>query len=561
MALQNGWVGYLERSYTQIKQSLISRLVTKTPEITDHTESNLLILVISMFAGLTEQLNYYVDNMARESFITTARRYSSAIKLVKLIDYRIKASIPAAVDLTINFTNSGTPFPLPSNFTIAPGTLFKTTNGIIFMSTSSVTILAGATSGLIPCRQQEIVSSDNLGTTIGVASEQVPLPVNYADSSLTITVGGDVSWELKDTLGRSGPTDKHYIVEIGLSKTPYIKFGDGVNGLQVPGSQVILADYLVTEGSGGNALSSTITNIITALTVPGGPTTTILNNFDAVGGLDVESLASIAKRAPLSIRTLDRAVTKKDYEDISVLAPGVSKATVFFECGKTIDIYISPEGGGIAQIALLNTTKNYVDQRKMVTTFVNVRPAGESIIKITLEATARFRMNGVLTLQDIENALLDLYSIENSDVNKKIRKSDIIATVDNLAKVDFLKLTGLSLLPYPRPSNHTTQLIWSPEVLIGSTARNVWRINYDGVNFNVFKSGQYIGSTLVGVPFTDIDNIIQFTISAGPYIGGQDWDFITYPINEDIELDDFSLPITNNGNLFITVNEQLVTNN
>ena len=63
MALSNGWVGYLQRSYADIKGSLITGLKNRVPEMTDHTESNLMVLLISMFAGLVEQLNYYIDNI------------------------------------------------------------------------------------------------------------------------------------------------------------------------------------------------------------------------------------------------------------------------------------------------------------------------------------------------------------------------------------------------------------------------------------------------------------------------------------------------------------------
>ncbi len=77
MALDNPWVGYITRSYQQIKDSLLSRMVTNNPEITDHSESNILVIIIGMFAGIAEMLGYYIDNMAREAFIATARKFTS----------------------------------------------------------------------------------------------------------------------------------------------------------------------------------------------------------------------------------------------------------------------------------------------------------------------------------------------------------------------------------------------------------------------------------------------------------------------------------------------------
>ena len=66
------------------------------------------------------------DNMARETFFSTARRYSSLYKHAKLVDYHIKSAIPASVDLTL-FTTDGED--LGSSFTIPAGTVFTSADG------------------------------------------------------------------------------------------------------------------------------------------------------------------------------------------------------------------------------------------------------------------------------------------------------------------------------------------------------------------------------------------------------------------------------------------------
>jgi hypothetical protein len=101
MALDNTWVGYLQRSYKSIKASILSRLEVLVPEVTDRSESNILVILIGAFAGLVEQLNYYIDNMARELYLPTARRYSSVVKIARLLDYRVMAKVGATVDLQL----------------------------------------------------------------------------------------------------------------------------------------------------------------------------------------------------------------------------------------------------------------------------------------------------------------------------------------------------------------------------------------------------------------------------------------------------------------------------
>ena len=61
------------------------------------------------------------------------------------------------------------------------------------------------------------------------------------------------------------------------------------------------------------------------------------------------------------------------------------------------------------------------------------------------------------------------------------------------------------------------------------------------------------------IVLTVLAGIIELTINPGPYTNGMEWLFITYPIDTNIELDDFSVPIINLVDLDITVTEQLTT--
>ena len=135
MALENQWVTYLQRSYKSIKAAILTRMQTVVPEITDHSESNVFVIIINAFAGLIEQLNYYIDNVARESFITTARRYSSLVKLTRLIDYRVRAKIGATVDLKITAVSAtDVPVALDDNETLAAGLIVEDSAGVQFIT-------------------------------------------------------------------------------------------------------------------------------------------------------------------------------------------------------------------------------------------------------------------------------------------------------------------------------------------------------------------------------------------------------------------------------------------
>ena len=54
MKIAQKWVGWASRSYEQIKRSALDRLVASNPELTDHSESSPLVILIDIFAGIAE---------------------------------------------------------------------------------------------------------------------------------------------------------------------------------------------------------------------------------------------------------------------------------------------------------------------------------------------------------------------------------------------------------------------------------------------------------------------------------------------------------------------------
>lgn len=563
MPLENQWVNYVTRSYTDIKNSVLSRITNVAPEITDHSESNVLVVIISIFAGIAEMLGYYIDNMARETFIATARRFSSGVKLAVMFNYRVRSSIMSFVDLQLTFNGTAS-----SDYTLTKGKVFQTDNGVQFVLDVDVEILNGDTEALLPCRQGEARYSIDLGTTTNAPDQVYLLPDDYADSTCNLTIDG-IIWERVETLAFSTNIDKHFIVQVSIDKTPFVQFGDGINGEIPPAGYTVLADFFITKGALGNVDPDTITTIVSTLAIPGVIETgmEVTNPSASTGGTDVESIASLKKRIPYSIRTLDRAVTRQDFVDIALLAEGVSKAAVLFDCGKTVDIYISPETGGIAPQSLLLNTYDFIYPRRMVTTFINVVPAGESYLILDLDVTLKFRVDPILGEQAIRNALLDSYGFDNSDINRPIRISDIYALVDNLEEVDFLTMNRLTTRPYARPTEQATPALnWVVEVNETNNTNDEWVLDYfgGGVDFKLYKNNSFVADIPLNTQYTTPNGEITLEIDTQvpAYTAGDRWEFVTYPVDpeQDINFDDYTVPVLLNADLALTINEQ-VTNN
>jgi CDP-diglyceride synthetase len=111
--ISNPWLTPLQRGYNQIKSKLLNNVKNITDEegnplITDYSEGNIFVIITSMFSAIAEVLHYYIDNVARESFFVTARRYSSLVKHAALLDYYPKAATASRVEVVLTRPLTGT---------------------------------------------------------------------------------------------------------------------------------------------------------------------------------------------------------------------------------------------------------------------------------------------------------------------------------------------------------------------------------------------------------------------------------------------------------------------
>ena len=574
MALENQWVTYLYRSYKSIKASILDRMKTLVPEITDHSDSNIMVIILDSFSGLVEQLNYYVDSVARESFIPTARRYSSVLKLTRLIDYRVRAKIGSLVDLKITAVDvSENPVILDHDETLAIGLIVKDDIGTEFITQSAITIFTGSSSVVIGATQSKLTVDESIGTTTSSPNQIYELNDDYREGTLQITINGQ-TWVLVDTFAFSGPEDKHFIVEVDQNKQSWVLFGDNLKGLIPPNGYSILATYHTCKGLIGNVEANTITTWDSAPTPPTNTPTIdhyiVTNPLPAVGGQDEQGLEEIRKLSTLSLRTLDRAVTSQDHNDICLLVPGVGKAYAeFIAIEKKILFYVAPNEGGTAPSQLLTDVINYFETRKMISTVVTAIAAGETKLRLTIIATVKFRRNTTQAETDIKEALQDTLGFNNSEVNKKIRTSDIIALIDNLDKIDHLTLPDFTTKPYPRISKGSNPLEsnWRIEIQPENTTNNQWRVYVSATNTARLYKNDGTGEDFDGeitihasdpssTDYTSKSGELKMSMW-GTFLVGDEWTFNTYPYNEDHIFTDNTIPIYNESELTLTVNEQL----
>jgi len=568
MSTTNPWLNPLQRSYNQIKAKLIENLKLKVPEITDFSEGNIFMILISIFASISEVLHYYIDNMASETFFITARRYSSLKKHAKMVDYHIRCANPSQVDILLSLVDGGV---LGQDIYIPSGIVFTSLDGKPYLSTKNLMWKAGSYSILVPVIQKELVEEVTFGIN---TSDDIVIYLGtlgnglfYAEGSMSISLSG-IPWELVDTFAYSKPNSKHYMVELDDNYLPYIKFGNGTYGMKPPTNSTIVGSFYATYGDLGNQPAGTITAIPQTLffQLPEGVSITCINPHASTGGSNYENFDMVKENLPLSIKTLGVAISADDYESIARLAPGVDKAYVNYKCGKFIDIYITPYAGGIASSGLLDDTYKFILKRKVITTSIKLYPTIEAhiVLAATITGKKSFKANDI-NLQVI-SSLFSSYSYNTSDIAKPVRLSDLYSLIDNLPMVDFLKIDNLYIIPIFTKVGATTQVININSInLITVLNTNTYVIKFSSIDgkLHILRgNNQDTGVTITPSTPTTINldgNNWQVNISpptSGVYTNGDMWRF-TLPQNKiDQEISDFTIPIFNDiSNITLVINE------
>lgn len=478
MSTNNPWLTPFQRSYNDIKAKLIQSLNERVPEITDLSEGNIFILIISIFAGIAEVIHYYIDGMAQEAFLPTCRRYSSLYKHAKLVDYHIKSAIPASVDLTV-YMQDGSPFKTDIN--VPQNTLFTSKDGKQWITTRKVVIEKGSYTYKIPVSQMESSGEVELGTytshNVVITLGDLPTDKKYVEGSMILTINGE-NWTLVDTFAYSTPNDKVYKVELDSSLKPYLVFGDGQFGKKPTIGSTLKAQYYLTYGSSGNIPSNqfnqvpeVISNVISDIS--------LTNIMEATGGSDYEDFDTLKEHIPLSIKTLGVAITKEDYEAVAMLIPGVDKAYCNYICGRYVEVYITPDGGSEASTELINNVKQKLESSKVLTTRVSVYSTHAAKIFLTATITGRKSFKAVDISNQVKSALTNAYNYQNSGINKPVRQSDLYALMDNQSMVDYLTIDELYLLPYPIAINTNSENV---EEIIERPALNITYFKMESFN-------------------------------------------------------------------------------
>lgn len=571
MGITNKWLNPYQRSYQQIKAKLVESLMGLKDKngqklITDYSEGNILIIILSLFAAIAEVLHYYVDNMARETFLSTARRYDSVVKHGALVDYHARAAIAATVDVILSRSITGNS--IGAKLTIPQGTLFTDQSGNSWLSARDVTWYSNVTTCKVPIIQHEKYTTSALNNMVIPTGDRVQLNLGtlpngkyYEQGSMSLQIGGE-SWVLVETFAKSKPTDKHFMVSVDESLNPYIMFGDGTFGKKpAAGAKITNVVFYLTNGSQGNVKSNTITSVPSVIS-SSITDATVSNAYDAGGGSNYENFTMLKEHIPLSVKTLGVAITKEDFESLAMLVDGVNKAKADYECGRKLTVYISPDGGAVASSELISRVYNLLSQRAPMTTWLKVKSAGKVQIILEIDVTGKKSYKTAEIQTQILTALYNAYSPEQAEIGGSVRVSDIYALIDNLSTVDYLHLTKFYIKPWPTTIYGNKELALGQFKLNKATGSMTYFITFNSsTTFTVRSiSNGYVATGSVGSSLQVVDKANGFDFSLdiqnNSYQSGYRYSITVSEPNHDYEDPGFNLPVFENASqLTLTVNE------
>lgn len=571
MGITNKWLNPYQRSYQQIKAKLVESLMGLKDKdgqklITDYSEGNILIIILSLFAAIAEVLHYYVDNMARETFLSTARRYDSVVKHGALVDYHARAAIAATVDVILSRSITGNS--IGAKLTIPQGTLFTDQSGNSWLSARDVTWYSNVTTCKVPIIQHEKYTTSALNNMVIPTGDRVQLNLGtlpngkyYEHGSMSLQIGGE-SWVLVETFAKSKPTDKHFMVSVDESLNPYIMFGDGTFGKKpAAGAKITNVVFYLTNGSQGNVKSNTITSVPSVIS-SSITDATVSNAYDAGGGSNYENFTMLKEHIPLSVKTLGVAITKEDFESLAMLVDGVNKAKADYECGRKLTVYISPDGGAVASSELISRVYNLLSQRAPMTTWLKVKSAGKVQIILEMDVTGKKSYKTAEIQTQILTALYNAYSPEQAEIGGSVRVSDIYALIDNLSTIDYLHLTKFYIKPWPTTIYGNKELALGQFKLNKATRSMTYFITFNSsTTFTVRSvSNGYVATGSVGSSLQVVDKANGFDFSLdiqnNSYQSGYRYSITVSEPNHDYEDPGFNLPVFENASqLTLTVNE------
>lgn len=569
----NKWTETYRRSFQDIKQDMVSAL-TSIPSptggklITDVSEGNILVIIISAVAAVVEMLHYYIDNAAREAFLDSARRYSSVEALGLLVDYLPRGANPPTVDVVLmRELNTDT---TQTDNTIPSGTQFMDSNNNVWQTIRDYVWPKYTTILRISLSQVELAYDVTIPSSWVTPGVDVLVPnrdsvKHISRYGFTLRVGPERYTQVDTFANIDTFRDHVYRVYTNDTNQTYIKFPQGH---VLPDGKDLTVSYYLTLGGSGNIQAGSITKVPNSLKTLG-KNVTVNNPEASADGFTEDSIEILREVIKSYSRTGGKAITNQDFVDLAKQVPGVRDAALDNSNPLSKVLYITslvPEVSPSTE--LCNRVTQYIRINSTIGNMITVLPANISVLKLDLQVTGKPGASESAIKAAIVSALYNEYNSSNYGLGNSVRLSDVYALIDNLKGVDYLYIKDIYLTPYIKAVYGSTHLSMDYTRLSTGNINNSQSVSYlisfNSNNYRIYSStGGYASNNIpkeqAQVTINDTKNNVKFELKLYNLSEIPDGSKFQFTVNEpghEFEANQFS-SIVFNGDIKLDIKEVL----
>lgn len=133
---------------------------------------------------------------------------------------------------------------------------------------------------------------------------------------------GRMPWFPRRDLLGSDAFEREFVAEVDLDGRAWLRFGDDEFGMRPPAGATFTAVYRVGNGPAGNIGAGALSHIV----INDSRIRRVTNPMPARGGTDQETIEQVRRYAPSAFQVQQRAVTPRDYADVTERHPDVQRA-------------------------------------------------------------------------------------------------------------------------------------------------------------------------------------------------------------------------------------------
>lgn len=569
----NKWTETYRRSFQDIKQDMVSAL-TSIPSptggklITDVSEGNILVIIISAVAAVVEMLHYYIDNAAREAFLDSARRYSSVEALGLLVDYLPRGANPPTVDVVLmRELNTDT---TQTDNTIPSGTQFMDSNNNVWQTIRDYVWPKYTTILRISLSQVELAYDVTIPSSWVTPGVDVLVPnrdsvKHISRYGFTLRVGPERYTQVDTFANIDTFRDHVYRVYTNDTNQTYIKFPQGH---VLPDGKDLTVSYYLTLGGSGNIQAGSITKVPNSLKTLG-KNVTVNNPEASADGFTEDSIEILREVIKSYSRTGGKAITNQDFVDLAKQVPGVRDAALDNSNPLSKVLYITSLVPEISpSTELCNRVTQYIRINSTIGNMITVLPANISVLKLDLQVTGKPGASESAIKAAIVSALYNEYNSSNYGLGNSVRLSDVYALIDNLKEVDYLYIKDIYLTPYIKAVYGSTHLSMDYTRLSTGNINNSQSVSYlisfNSNNYRIYSTtGGYASNNIhkeqAQVTINDTKNNVKFELKLYNLSEIPDGSKFQFTVNEpghEFEANQFS-SIVFNGDIKLDIKEVL----